>query len=70
MSIFNQTWTAIEPGRTSIKTDNLISDTIYRVCIKCKQVYNDPDGLEECQEITTLSNSKLLFKNFISTNFH
>jgi hypothetical protein len=55
-STINKTWTAIEPGRTSIKTDNLISDTIYRVCIKCKQVYNDPDGLEECQEITTLSN--------------
>lgn len=40
--------------------DNLQPNTLYRVCIKCRQVYNDPEGLEECQEIKTPKDSMSL----------
>ena len=57
----------------SIKLDNLLSNTAYRVCIKCKQVFSDPDGLEVCQDTRTPSNRKLLFKTiyfrFITIDF-
>jgi hypothetical protein len=35
--------------------NNLLSNTVYRVCIKCRQELTDPDGAEECQQIKTLS---------------
>ena len=47
----------MESERNSIFMDNLLANTMYRVCIKCRQVYSDPEGLEECQEIKTLKDS-------------
>lgn len=50
----------MESERNSMFIDNLLANTMYRVCIKCRQVYSDPGGLEECQEIKTLKDSMSL----------
>lgn len=62
-NLFFQTWTVIELERNSILIDNLLANTMYRVCIKCRQAYNDPQGLEECQEIKTLKDSRFFLFN-------
>ncbi|CAF1123734.1 unnamed protein product [Rotaria sordida] len=57
----NQTWTIVETKRNTTLIDNLSSNTLYRVCMKCRQVYTDPDGIEECQERKTLSKFNFLY---------
>ncbi|CAF4650162.1 unnamed protein product [Rotaria socialis] len=56
----NYTWTLIDSNRNTILDDNLLSDSTYRVCMKCRQTYSDPDGNPVCQEITTLSKLSVL----------
>ncbi|CAF4944463.1 unnamed protein product [Rotaria sp. Silwood1] len=60
-SNINRTWTIVEANRNTIIIDKLLSDSVYRVCMKCRQTYTDPDGMEECQEIKTLSKFNFLY---------
>ena len=49
----------MEPGKNSISIDNLLPNSIYNVCIKCRKVFSDPDGPTECQEIKTWPTRKI-----------
>ena len=44
----------IDPEKNTIFISNLLSKTIYNVCIKCRQVFTDPEGPEKCEQIQTL----------------
>lgn len=55
----------MESGRTSDVIDGLLPNTLYRLCMKCRQVYTDPEGSEECQEIKTPKDSMSLNKMFL-----
>ena len=58
-----QTWTVLEPNKSPFYISNLLPKTIYRICVKCKQTYSDPEGSEQCQNISTNSRfRKILHK--------
>ncbi|CAF3576438.1 unnamed protein product [Adineta steineri] len=59
----NQTWTVVESNRNNILIDNLSPDSMYHICMKCRQIYSDPDGVAECQEIKTLSRLEWFLQN-------
>jgi ribosomal protein L40E len=45
----------------TIINDRLLSNTTYRICMRCRQENNDPYDAEECREIRTPSKfSKIL----------
>ncbi|CAF4192544.1 unnamed protein product [Rotaria magnacalcarata] len=57
----NYTWTLFDSNLNTISEDNnILPDSIYRICIKCRQTYSDPDGNPVCQEIKTLSKPSFL----------
>ncbi|CAF0919370.1 unnamed protein product [Adineta steineri] len=59
----NQTWTVVESNRNNILIDNLSPNSMYHICMKCRQIYSDPDGVPECQEIKTLSRLEWFLQN-------
>ncbi|CAF2574445.1 unnamed protein product [Rotaria sp. Silwood2] len=63
-STINQTWTVVEANQNTISIENRLSNSVYRVCMKCRQIYTDPDGMEECQEIQTLSKFNFSNQNY------
>ncbi|CAM4811007.1 unnamed protein product [Rotaria magnacalcarata] len=57
----NYTWTLFDSNLNTISEDNnILPDSIYRICIKCRQTYSDPDGNPVCQKIKTLSKPSFL----------
>jgi len=43
----------VKSTRNIIIINNLLYNTIYVICIRCRQTSNDPSGIEKCQEIRT-----------------
>ncbi|CAF0803811.1 unnamed protein product [Adineta ricciae] len=55
VSSVNRTWTVHEPNKSPYNIVNLRPKTIYRICMKCRQTQSDPEGIEQCQTISTNS---------------
>ncbi|UJR27550.1 hypothetical protein I4U23_008832 [Adineta vaga] len=65
LSNINQTWTVVDPDQNKSVFTNLIPDSVYRICMKCRQTYTDPDGTEQCQDIRTFSRFHWFFQHQI-----
>lgn len=49
-------WNHIESeGKSIIIINNLEPNSKYHVCIKCRQIYSDPQGEEICDNVQTMS---------------
>ena len=48
-----QTWTLISTNRNGIVVGDLRSSSFYRVCMRCRERFADPQGVEQCQLIKT-----------------
>ncbi|UJR21630.1 hypothetical protein I4U23_024707 [Adineta vaga] len=54
----NRTWIMIEASRPRFNIEKPLFNTIYQVCVRCRQTTNDSYSPEECQEInSTLKSS-------------
>lgn len=59
--IFIQTWSVLELNKNPYNISNLLPNTMYRICMKCRQAYSDPEGIEQCQTISTNSRFRKTF---------